>query len=280
MEDVFILNQNSFDKKKNKFKTFGINYLQVITDFDKTLTKGFVDGQKQHSIIAQIRQNNYISSEYVIEANKLFEKYHPIEIDSNLTILEKIPFMEEWWSKHINLLAKSGVTREILEDIINKEYLKPRGGLLDFFDFLSKNNIPLLIFSAALGDSIELFLKKYGKKTPNIKIISNFFDFDKKGFAKGYKGEIVHVFNKGKHKINDPMYEKNISKRKNILLLGDSIGDTKMADQMNFDEIIKIGFLNKDSQKDFDELKNNFDVIILNDGSLEFVNNLLKELFE
>ena len=52
-----------------------------------------------------------------------------------------------------------------------------------------------------------------------IHIISNFFNFDKKGNVLGYKGKIVHSLNKNEFEIkNTPFYNK-IKERKNIILL-------------------------------------------------------------
>jgi len=39
---------------------------------------------------------------------------------------------------------------------------------------------------------------------------------------------------------------------------------------------IKIGFLNSDVEKNLDHYKEVYDVVILNDGSFEFVDDLLK----
>jgi 2-hydroxy-3-keto-5-methylthiopentenyl-1-phosphate phosphatase len=46
------------------------------------------------------------------------------------------------------------------------------------FKMLEENAVPLLIFSAGLGDVIEEILKDQGRKAPNMHIISNRFQFD------------------------------------------------------------------------------------------------------
>ena len=245
METLVISNPKEFEKKKNKFKLSGTEHLHVIADFDKTLTRAFVDGKRVGSAIAQIRNNNCLSKEYTKKAFELFDKYHPIEFDINIPLEKKIPLMEEWWSKHLTLLVKSGMKKEIIDSIVEKRGVHSRKGLDEFISFLNLNKIPILILSAGLGDVIDGFLEKKEMLTENIHVISNYFDFDENGFAKGYKGKIVHVFNKDESQIKDTPYFEKVSQRKNVLLLGDSLGDLKMTGNIGFEQIIKVGFLNE-----------------------------------
>ena len=60
----------------------------------------------------------------------------------------------------------------------------------------------------------------------------------------GFKGDLIHSFNKNESSVHDSDYFDNLEKHNNILLLGDSIGDLRMADGAKFDNILKIGFLN------------------------------------
>ncbi|MBU2415738.1 hypothetical protein KKH86_00740 [Patescibacteria group bacterium] len=69
-----------------------------------------------------------------------------------------------------------------------------------------------------------------------------------------------------------------IKNRKNVLLLGDSFGDTEMINGFDYDNLIKIGFLNENVKENLEEYKKNYDVVILNDGSMEYVNDLLNEI--
>ena len=67
-------------------------------------------------------------------------------------------------------------------------------------------------------------------------------------------------------------------KRKNIILLGDSIGDLGMVEGFNYKNIIKIVFLNENIKEKLENQKKVYDVLILNDGSFEYVNKLLKDI--
>ncbi len=74
------------------------------------------------------------------------------------------------------------------------------------------------------------------------------------------------------------MYDK-IEKKKNILLLWDSLGDVCMAEGFPYENIIKIGFLNKEDDKYLSAYKEIYDVVITWDGDFSFILDVGKEIF-
>ena len=62
----------------------------------------------------------------------------------------------------------------------------------------------------------------------------------------GFKGELMHVFNKNENIVHQSDYFDNLSHRHNVILMGDSLGDLGMADGAICDSILRIGFLNGD----------------------------------
>ena len=71
---------------------------------------------------------------------------------------------------------------------------------------------------------------------------------------------------------------KKVKNRKNVILLGDSVSDTEMITGFEYDNLIKIGFLNEEIEKDLENYKENYDILILNDSSIEFINKLSQDL--
>lgn len=53
-----------------------------------------------------------------------------------------------------------------------------RDGYKVFFDRLSEQQVPLLIFSAGVGDVLEEVIRQNHVFHPNVRIISNYMDFD------------------------------------------------------------------------------------------------------
>ena len=68
--------------------------------------------------------------------------------------------------------------------------------------------------------------------------------------------------------------------RKNVILLGDSIGDLKMGEGVKHQSQLTIGFLNHDIENLKELYMNSFDIVITNDESFEFVNMLLNQLIK
>lgn len=111
-------------------------------------------------------------------------------------------------------------------------------------------------------------------------ILSNTFAFDEEGRATGYKGEIIHTMNKSMIHITDPKYQHMIADRKNVLLLGDSLNDADMANSIHTSTTIKVGFLNEHKEKKLEQYMSVYDIVITDDGSLEYVVALLKKCTE
>ncbi len=157
-----------------------------------------------------------------------------------------------------------------------------REGASEFLDFLYKNEIPLVIMSSAGlgGDSISMYLKKQGKLYDNVHIVSNSYKWDSKGNAVGIKEPIIHVMNKDETAIQNYPVFGLIKNRKNVLLLGDSIGDIGMITNFGYSNLIKIGFLNEEVDKNLENYKENFDVILLNDTGFNYINDLVREILK
>jgi len=279
MKNIIISNPKKLEEIKKRIRQGGKDNLHVITDFDRTLTKGKVKGDKKvTSIINLIALGGYLTPDYPKKAHALFDKYYPIEHNVKIPLEKRKKEMVKWWTKHNQLLIKSGLNLEILKDIVKKNDPHFRENILGFFNLINKKNVPLIILSASRGVLMELFLEKYNYMNKNIHIISNYFEFDKKGNAIGSSKPLIHVFNKNEISVKHlPIYNK-LLKRKNIILLGDNIGDVGMIKGFPYNNLIKIGFLNENTKERLKEFKKNYDVVILNDGDMSYVNKLLGEI--
>ena len=244
MNDIAIQDQESFEQKLTSIKNAGPSNLHVIADFDRTLSKAIVDGNKVNTTYAIIRNNNYLKPDYANKAHALFDQYHEYEISDSITEDERDSKMIEWWQKHMELLMEDGMNLNVVEDIIQRHSPTMRQGAKEFFRVLYEKQVPLLIFSAGIGNLIEGFLKKEGMFYDNVHIIANFYDFDEEGNLKGYRSKIVHPFNKSEVQLTNTPYFKGIAERKNVILLGDLIADLEMTKGIEHDTILKIGFLN------------------------------------
>ncbi len=279
MENVYIKNLEELERKIKKFKEGGAGKLYVLADFDRTLTKAFVNGEKIPSVISVLRDGNYLTKDYAKKAHALFDKFHPIEVDLNVSLKEKKKEMLKWWTRHFDLLIKSGLNKNDIEKVIDSGKIKFREGALKFVDMLHSKNIPLVILSSAgLGeDSISIGFEKEKKLFDNVHVVSNSFKWDEEGNAIGVEGNIIHVFNKDETALPEEIHDK-VQERKNVILMGDSLGDLGMIEGFDFDKIIRIGFLNEKVEENLKKYSKEFDVVILNDGDFDFVNEMVGKI--
>lgn len=278
MENIIITNQERFEKIKANIKKGGVENLQILADFDKTLTKAFFQGKPVNSLLAVLRDNNYFSLEYVQKAKAMSERYYPIEYDQNIPKEERIKLIEQWWHEHNKLLIEVGLDKKAVQWAAHHESIQFRDGFLDFMDFLKRNEIPLVVMSASgLGiEAIKMCFEKIDKLYRNVYIISNDFVWDENGKAITEKQPIIHSLNKDETLVaNFPEIFAQVKNRKNVILLGDNPEDVAMVEGFEYENLIKIGFLNENIEENLGVYKQNFDVIITNDGGFEFINNLL-----
>lgn len=282
MTDTIISNLAQLESAKSAINIAGPEKFHVLSDFDRTLTKSIVDGEEVPSIISVLRSEGYLTPDYPDKAKELFNHYHAIEIDPQVPHQEKKLAMREWWSRHFDLLIASGLQKKDIESAVASQKLQLRPGTVRFFEFLRERDIPLIIMSSSgLGvESISLFLNRQKLLSNNIHIVSNEFVWDDAGRAVAVKEPIIHALNKDEAVLDGfPFYDK-IKDRKNVLLLGDGPDDVEMVTGFSHDNLIKVGFLNKNVEENLSLYKEKFDAVITGDGDFEFINDLLIELFQ
>ncbi|MBU1146351.1 hypothetical protein KKD80_02275 [Patescibacteria group bacterium] len=271
----------NLEKLKSAIREDGPDNFHVLADFDQTLTKAYLNGKFVPSLISILRDGHHLNHAYAEKSHALFDKYHPMEIDSSLSPQEKDAAMVEWWKEHFELLFKAGLRKKDIESIVNSGKIKLREGLCDFINFLGKRNIPLVIMSSSGlgGDALTMLLKKEGCFNGHVFFITNTLIWDEEGRAVGVKEPIIHSMNKDETILkNFPAFQK-IKDRKNILLLGNTVEDVGMAAGLKYKNLLKIGFLNEKVEENLEDFKKTFDVVLLGDPGMEYINNLLKEIF-
>lgn len=271
-----------FFSKLNKMKEYGPNKLSVITDFDYTLSKFWIDDHRGSCCHKIMEDCGLLTDDIYAEAQFLQNKYYPLEVDPTLDMEMKTKYMIEWVELSHALLYKVGMKKidiiNAVETAFQAKKITLRHLVSDFLDLLKKQNIPTLIFSAGIADVLEAVLNKSLTTEldwNNVYVISNKCIFNGENEElNAFEEPALHVFNKKSVAyLHTPFFQRpdilNQS-RTSLLLLGDSLGDGWMCVGMNYDSdaIIKVGFLN-DRPERLDDYLNVFDVIILDDPGFE-----------
>lgn len=280
MENVIISNPEKFEQIKKQILDRGFKNLHVISDFDRTLTHAFINGgDPVPSLISVLRDEDYLVEGYSDKAKALFKYYHAIEIDSSIAMNDKKKAMEEWWTKHSDLLIESGLNKRDLVKVAKSDRIKFREKILETIILLNEQSVPFVILSASgLGDeSVIETLRHHNLYLQNVSVISNKYIWDNCGNAIDYVRPHIHAFNKNEISVRGSHIYELIENRKNIILLGDNLSDIGMVEGFAYENLLKVGFLNSNVEEKLDEYKRNYDVVITNDSSMEFVYSLLKE---
>lgn len=257
----------------------GSNTVQVISDFDMTLTRFAYNGKRCPTCHNILDNSKLISNDCKEELKQLLNTYYPIEIDSSRSIEEKLPLMVEWWTKAHEILVQQKIRKDLLALVVRESDAMLREGYQLLFDHLHEHSIPLLIFSAGIGDILEEVIRQAGVFHPNVKVFSNYMDFDESGVLRAFKGELIHIYNKREGALLNTGHFQELRTRPNVLLLGDSLGDLTMADGVqDMENILKIGFLNDKVEERKQSYLDSYDIVLVKDETLEVPNAILLHL--
>ncbi|MAG60431.1 hypothetical protein CL619_01465 [archaeon] len=281
---ILIPNPSIVNEKIQKIQVAGATKLHVISDFDRTLTKPVVNGEKVASSYSRIRDGNYLSSGFTEESSRLFNVYHPIEIDPCVPLEEKKVKMQEWWEANWSLMLEHGMNMKIVQAVAIDPCLQLRSNADMFLKKLAEYNIPMLVFSSGLGDIIKTHLEHHKLWLDNMHLIANQFMLNKSEEVVGFSKPLITVFSKNEYALRDKKYAADIKDRKNVILLGDSLGDLGMSEGLEHNEIITIAFFDKFKAELKNELLdkylNSFDIVLTDNSDFSYVNEILNKVIK
>lgn len=278
---IFYRNESNFSEKiKRVIKSYSENKhsLIVISDFDYTMTSLF-----DYDTNIQYKSSYYLYDENIIGGNQkkfeedrknLSDEYSKYEFDTSYDFEFRKKKMIEWYTKNIELYYNPNFTLDSIEKMIQKlkHNIKFRPKLKEYIELLMEMDIPLIIESGGITQFIHGILKYIIPdideliEKKKIAIISNKFKFDpiSKGCC-GIEREVIHCFNKADFIGN--IIKNEYKEAKNILVLGDNLGDADCVKKLDVDinNVIGFGFINL--SKD----------ILLDENKKEFIENKIKE---
>uniref|UniRef100_A0A672G0Y2 5'-nucleotidase n=1 Tax=Salarias fasciatus TaxID=181472 RepID=A0A672G0Y2_SALFA len=257
----------------------GAGSLQVISDFDMTLTRFAHNGRRVPTTHNILDNRLLISEDCAKKMKDLLNTYYPVEIDASRSTEEKLPHMVDWWTKVHELLIQQKIRKDLLAQAVKESTVMLRDGYKEFFDHLAEQQVPLLIFSAGVGDILEEVIQQNRVFHPNTHVISNYMDFDHAGVLQAFKGQLIHTFNKREGALRRAAGLTALQGRPNVLLLGDSLGDLTMADGVSEPEnVLTIGFLNDQVEQRKESYVNSFDIVLVKDETMDVPNAVLRHI--
>ena len=273
-QEIIVPDPTTANAKIMQLRADGINQLDIISDFDFTLTSKSKASIGNDSTFGVIAQSPFVSPEFQANYKALHDTYFPIERDPTISFELKNDKMKEWWGKSLKLISEQHVTDKKIGECLESSTLCFRHELLKFMDLTSCQRIPIYILSAGIHNVIKCaFQKALQTRLPsNVKIISN------KAF-KGFDGQIsfqepyICTTNKC-HSLKRAEYPML---KKNAILMGDMLEDAMMTQNSLHQCVLKIGFLKNISNDKMclENYKKSFDIVVKGNGSLCHVCKLL-----
>lgn len=237
--------------KMDKIKLNRSNFC-VLADFDNTITERYSD-----SNIGSINRAKIFEGDFYREIQEVYDKY---EMDR--LIARDYNEIDDVNSKKIKsffeIYRKYNITSKTIEEVMTNSNIEIRKEMIDFFKYLYKYKIPIIIISAGMCKCIEILLKNNGIYYDNITIVANNVEFDEKGEISNVPDEIINPVNKDKIVSSKEIKEK-IKDKDYILLFGDVSGDIKMMGDADKNKVLSIAFDN--NKGNIEELEKEFDII-------------------
>ncbi|KAK9508528.1 hypothetical protein O3M35_006067 [Rhynocoris fuscipes] len=277
-DNVRMKDKDDVLNKIQRLITDGKHKLQIITDFDRTISKHHHNGDLTKSSYCVFETIPTLPKEFTEGATALYNRFRKIEDNPNMTIEEKIPYMEEWWDLNEKLFIGIPFNEKEIDQAIVDSGVHLRDGVDSAFLKLHLSEIPVLVFSAGLGNVVTQILLHYKIKYYNVHVISNFFKVEQ-GKIIGFLGTLLHVFNKNQHAIESCAYFKELAGRENVILMGDSLGDALMSEGVQGNgTILKIGFLSTHIDQFLPQYMDKFDIVLLDDQTMNVFNAILNKI--
>lgn len=276
---IRIRDQKDVRRKIEAAKAGGIKSLHVVADFDQTLSSYYRKPGHRNYTCHRV-MNMALPPEYEAESGKLYHKYYPIEIDPNMTQAEKIKAgLPNWWHTAHKQMVQFGLKKDKLVEGVEKANILLREGTTELLRTLNEHNVPVLVMSAGIADVVDEVLVLNKVSSPNQTTISNKIAWDENGKITGMASELIYTYNKNASSETARTYWDQHKARRNIILLGDSIGDLKMTAGCDEDmNVLRIGFCNVKEQERLPEFVEKFDVVITGDGPMDYVLDIIKEI--
>ncbi|KAI8968450.1 pyrimidine 5'-nucleotidase-domain-containing protein [Mycotypha africana] len=281
---VRIQNVPRTTEKLQKVIQDGKHNLHFISDFDMTMTRHWIRNRitdalernsSSHGIPAR---SSIMTQEYKDETHRIYNKYYPIEIDQTMTFEEKVPYMMTWWKEAHASIVQQKLKKQDLQEMVKQVSMELRSGLDRVLAHCRHHSVPFLVFSAGIGDLIEEILRQADLYYENMHVVSNMMVFDKDNVCIDFKEPLIHVFNKSEFQLETSPYHRLIEERRNVILMGDSLGDLQMSQGLKHDLCLNIGFLNHDIKSLEPAYMAAFDIVIEGDANMNPVMEILEQI--
>ncbi|VDM77835.1 unnamed protein product [Strongylus vulgaris] len=166
------------------------------------------------------------------------------EKGSVVSLIAKLTEVYKWNAAHEYIVAAQ-FNKTTIANFVRNSKIILRNDAEEMMQRLHHLGIPLIVFSAGIGNIIEMFLQqKLGQMPTNIHIISNMMNFNDKGIVESFSQPLIHTFNKNSSVIPEEVdFFHKVRKR--------------------------IGFYNSETDNLLNQYLNVYDIVLVRDQTMD-----------
>ena len=161
-----------------------------------------------------------------------------------------------------------------------------RQGAAELLANLAWGAVPTTLFCSGSGDVAAQLLTSHGVTgpdgglPPNLRLVANFFRASPDGAVQGLSSPLVHALNKNLTTAAALYPGTDFTSKRNCVVIGSSPEAVGCTHGLECEEVLSIGFmkLTADFMERFPAYLESFDVVVLGDGSLGYVNDILQQV--
>lgn len=292
-ESLIFSNKEAFLHKLSSLKN---KRTVIVADFDYTFSLRYLNNTQLYSSYCFLENSSFVTSHnpnFKEDLNSLLTNYAHYETDTSLDFEFRKSKVREWFMKSFELYIKQKIPKSefihMVKEAYNKNKFFFRKNLKEFIQRLIEYDIPLIIISGGIRETIEILLREYlqelyteltNKKL--LTILANTFTYDSNNFISGITTPIVYTFNKSTFVSEVVNSYRNVD---TVVVLGDHLNDYDSIKDTNVPNTIGVGFINVDPSKDcdpkeIDKYNKVYDCSIMYDGSFNYVNTIIDYLYK
>jgi HAD superfamily hydrolase (TIGR01544 family) len=280
----------AYAAKRARLISGGRSSLVLVADFDRTLSafrcaNGDLCHASHQLLEDSVRRGQEHEEQYAAfkaQIDAINSRYFALEICHELTEEVRRAHMFDWWHTAHALLLEQHIEHRWMEVAVTRARasgsLELRRGTKELLHSMNAAEVPCVVFSAGLKETIAITLRQEEAILPNMHLIGNEMVFSPEGLLTAFGADTITSSNKNyTHVIlAHPAFHAASRARRHVILLGDNLGDATMSDGLeHVDTILKIGLLHDNVEARLDKFKAAFDVVLLGDPSMEFLQELV-----
>ena len=157
-EEILVTDPTELVRKLRKFIREGPSHVEVVSDYDYTLSAASVAGRQ--TAVSYGVLMSLLDDEQRRRAKELTDYYLPLQRDASIPSSQKNELMQRWERQGHALVLDSSLSKEHIEHLTFENDLVLRHGIDRVFRLCEAYHLPFTVVSGGVGNVIEASLRE------------------------------------------------------------------------------------------------------------------------